>query len=482
MEPQEPPRPDPGLPGHRSTSFGRLFKKLSNKDSPSTSTPAATEGGPSQTSLVNRPRRHLLPTDADLDDHAIALQLGLDAAWPTRQHNRYRQIRALLVCWADNELINSRYPPAESQANPLRAPTSLTTSSTPHFIPREDGRAIPRMSSRVDMRSPSAATAGQNTRQGPFIPAAYQLASVLARRYGIGSQVWMIPTLDNPQDMLAGKINQFVEEYGGADNLLIFWYGGSAEFVNMARDGAQASEAGSGEVVWYGLRDELGISARAITKALGVARADVLMLNDSPFAQYVYSGHLAGPGTFELLGSGSMIPSNLDPKADRAASFTRTLTLMLDSPFLAAHGVSIPELHRKLLDMMSQNRLSHAPTSPISLAAAHSGMYQDGRRRRHNLTTVSRSQPVQIPWYPVYCLICQSAHIERETRKNIVLSRLNAPLGAQVVHARGSTEPRVRLDIKLERPLIDIRRWTEWLLNAPGDALEVQFKVVSKDK
>jgi hypothetical protein len=89
-------------------------------------------------------------------------------------------------------------------------------------------------------------------RQGPFIPAAHQLSDVLERRYGITSQVWMIPSLDSPQDVLAAKVKQFVRTHGGPDNLLIFWYGGRAEFVSGSGDGAHGSESG-GEVIWYGL-------------------------------------------------------------------------------------------------------------------------------------------------------------------------------------------------------------------------------------
>lgn len=65
----------------------------------------------------------------------------------------------------------------------------------------------------------------------------------------------MIPSLENPQDMLVGKIKQFVDAYGGPDNLLIFWYGGNAEFVStVAGEGLTGGGAAvAGELTWYGL-------------------------------------------------------------------------------------------------------------------------------------------------------------------------------------------------------------------------------------
>lgn len=254
---------------------------------------------------------------------------------------------------------------------------------------------------------------------------------------------------------------------------------------------------------WRCRKDHLGISARAITKTLGGARADVLMFNDSPFSQYAYTGHLNGPGTFELIGSGSTMPAGqMQPNTmaererelEREASFTRTLALMLDSPFLATRGVSVPELHRKLLDLATPAaRVSlpppeAPPTSPSSssllsssVPSAHAGTgLLPGSPHRHNRHFSSSSssrivaharKPSRLPAYPVYCQIAQAALVERDVRPNIVLSRLDTALVAQSSHAKslGGQQPGVKLEFRLARHFLDVRRWKEWILRAPTE-------------
>ncbi|KAI0456342.1 hypothetical protein F5B21DRAFT_513454 [Xylaria acuta] len=484
--------PESVLPRKRASSFGRFINtySLAKKEKESISSSATPEGVLNANAPVHtRPRRHHNPTEEDLKNHALALRTALDDAWPHRHNSRYRNARALLVCWADGGSADT------STAVGLHSPTpspDLSPSSSFRFSSGSDENSFAGMCSGVGMMPPRR-TIGQDIRssQGPFIPAAHQLAGVLERRYGIQSQVWMIPSLESPQDMLAGKVKQFVEEYGGPDNLLIFWYGGHAEFAGAApNEGAPGGERSAGEIIWYGLRDELGISARMISKTLGLARADVLMLNDSPFAQSAYMSHICGPGTFELLGSGSTNPSNAEPNPAREGSFTRTLALMLDSPFLATRGVSVLELHRKLLDMMSPNRTNLDTTSPsrtlpnppISPTRTETEQRETTciRRRPTSSLIVARAQTMaQIPSYPVYCQISQSTPLVRDVRRNIVLSRLDASLAAEVNHARTVGEPRVKLDIRLKRPYLDVRRWKEWVLRAPVDAEGVSVNLWS---
>ncbi|KAI0474692.1 hypothetical protein F4859DRAFT_76327 [Xylaria cf. heliscus] len=491
MRPGNPQELASVLPRKRASSFGRFIKRtysLAKKEKESTSSSATSEGVLDVSAPVyTRPRRHHNPTEADLNDHALTLQTALDDAWPRRHHSRYRSARALLVCWADGGSADTSIAPDSYSPSPS---PGLSPPPSFRFSFGSDENTSAEISSGVGMIA-TRSTTGQDTRssQGPFIPAAHQLADVFERRYGIQSQVWMIPSLESPQDMLAGKVKQFVEEYGGPENLLIFWYGGHAEFIGAApNDGSPGGDRSAGELIWYGLRDELGISARAISKTLGLARADVLMLNDSPFAQHAYMGHICGPGTFELLGSGSTNPSNVEPNPEREGSFTRTLSLMLDSPFLATRGVSVLELHRKLLDMMTPSRTSldttspgrTIPSPPISPTSTEAEQRETprARRRRTSSLVVSRAySTAQVPAYPVYCQISQSTPLERDARRNIVLSRLDASLVAEANHARTVGEPRVRLDIRLKRPYLDVRRWKEWVLRAPADAegISVRF-------
>ncbi|KAI3319362.1 hypothetical protein HD806DRAFT_291428 [Xylariaceae sp. AK1471] len=291
MQPKKPQKPESGLSSNRSSSISRFIKKTysfsSKKERQSTSPPVTPEPqlqpepepvlGPNGTPppRIYRPPLHHTPTHEALSTHTTALQKALTDGWPRRHHSRYRDARALLVCWADNDSAanpsisaetytppqTSTFQPSSPSLSSLRYSSgSETMASLNRVSSRYNMRDAPstpvlnRVSSRANMRNPVSTTVPQpDMRQGPFMPAAYQLADVLERRYGVAAQVWMIPSLDSPQDALAAKVKQFVRDYGGPDNLLIFWYGGRAEFVGGVGEGAQGGESGVGEVIWYGL-------------------------------------------------------------------------------------------------------------------------------------------------------------------------------------------------------------------------------------
>ncbi|KAI3340757.1 hypothetical protein F4824DRAFT_497048 [Ustulina deusta] len=441
MQPGNPQQPESAPPGNRSSSFTRFIKESFSraKGSKPSESPSETQEGSLNASprVYTRPHRRYNLTEEDLKNHVAALQIAIEDAWPRRHHSRYRSARALLVCWSENESTDASttadpYPPLPPFGR--SRVSSVSSESNANYPIRSSSE------SRFHVRN-SSSTIAQNARQGPFFPAAYQLAAVLDRRYGIQAQVWMVPSVDVPQDALTAKIKHFVQEYGGPDNLLIFWYGGQADFVSTTPiEPSAGANYNTTELMWYGRKDKPGVPARVVTKALGLGRADVLMLNDSPFAQHAYSSHIEGPGSFELLGPG--ITGN------PSASFTLTLALMLDAPNLATHGVSVPELHRKLLDMAAPGNPIRTPTAP-------------GRAAN----------------YPVYVQIAQST---REARRNIVLSRLDASLAVETNYARNVSEPGVKLQIRLPRPSLDVRRWREWVLAAPDEAQEVSVQVSGK--
>ncbi|KAI0966441.1 hypothetical protein F4678DRAFT_293942 [Xylaria arbuscula] len=457
MEPSEEQRPKSGLSSVRSSSFARFIKKsysLTKKDKkPEPSSTTQEEDVDANGRVYIRPQRRLTLTEADLKNNVVALQTAMDDTWPLRHHSRYRNARALLVCWADSDsstyapVTAETFAPVQSYRSPVGSPVGSPMGSpvTPRFS--YDSHP-PRVSSERRLRN-SASTIGQSTRQGPFVSAAYQLANVLERCYGIRAQVWLIPSLENPQNMLAGKIKQFVDMYGGPDSLLIFWYGGLADFAAaLPKKGTGGGNGiSSNEIMWHGSRDEPGISARTIIKtlSLGLARADVLMLNDSPFAQHAYASHIEGPGTFELLGPGSTHANY------HAASFTRTLSVMLNSPHLANQGVSVLELHRKLLDIASD------PGSRTT-------------------TTLSATQMMRGPAYPVYVQLVPAEPIAR----HIVLSRLETPLAAKTNYARDVGEPGVNIYFRLARSHLEVKQWKEWMLGAPEEVREVSVSVPGK--
>lgn len=52
--------------------------------------------------------------------------------------------------------------------------------------------------------------------------------------------------------MLAWKTKDFVDEHGGPDNLLIYWYGGMADYGSSGRPTSPGGSVVS-EVTWYGV-------------------------------------------------------------------------------------------------------------------------------------------------------------------------------------------------------------------------------------
>ncbi|KAI1812126.1 hypothetical protein GGS20DRAFT_46329 [Poronia punctata] len=469
-------------------------------------------------------------TEEDLKNNTETLHKVLTDAWPKRNDSRYGNARALLVCWADHDDSSSSTtskPPSslslsanknkntdlkiqgggttkttmiptlrgqKSSILPLRtsfANTTATATGTASddvllLPPPIPPRSIHRTSSRAEMRESSSKSKKKSgSNHGPFVTAASQLGDVLERRYGIKSQTWLVPSIGDPQEALAHKVRQFVADYGSsADSLVLFWYGGHAEFVSVGEGGGGTGTGTGGEVIWYGGRDEPGIPAKTASKILANARADVLMINDSPFANHIYVPHASGPGTFELLGSGSTTPSNLEPDHGKEGSLTRTLSLMLDSPFLAAHGVSVVELHRKLLDMQAFH-LNSTTFEPIAGTSISTSPLDNSSGARH-IPARARSLG-HPPAYPIYCQISQSPSLERGTTRNIILSKLNTSLrpktvGPGFLGTGASGKPVVRLDIQLERPFVNVRRWKEWILRAPDEAEGVRVSIPPKEK
>lgn len=111
------------------------------------------------------------------------LRHAVEDGWKARHHNRYRQVKVLLTYWAETD--------------------------DPGF--------------------------GADA-------AAEKLRNVFQRRYGFDVQIWLIPSLDEPQRALAAKLSNFVQNYGQAGNLLIFWYGGASK----------ESHDRKGPITWFG--------------------------------------------------------------------------------------------------------------------------------------------------------------------------------------------------------------------------------------
>lgn len=257
MQPGNSQQGDSPPSGNRSSSLNLFFKKafaVTKKEKAPDSSSATPEGDSSAgagagTQRTPKPHRNPTLTEVDLNNNVTALQTALTEAWPRRHHSRYKSGRALLVCWADGACASASTAASLNtrvRSNLDLGPMGLITGAKE----MSSYRATP-----ASIRMSASSSVRQDANQTPFISAARQLATVLERRYGIQSQVWMIPSLDNPQDMLVGKIKQFIDTYGGPDNLLVFWYGGNAEFVStVPSEGAPGGDAAiAGELTWYGL-------------------------------------------------------------------------------------------------------------------------------------------------------------------------------------------------------------------------------------
>lgn len=265
MQPGNSQQGDSPPSGNRSSSFNLFIKKAfagAKKEKSSDLNSATPEGessagasagtGTAAAQRVPKPHRNYALTEADLNNNVTALQTALTDAWPRRHHSRYKSGRALLVCWADGScasasataslntriqsvainpsLASMRFSARSNDAAPYRATPRPIRMSSSNSIRQDANQGpfifpVPYRVTPGPIKMSSSNSIRQDANQTPFISAARQLATVLERRYGIQSQVWMIPSLDNPQDMLVGKVKQFIDEYGGPDNLLVFWYG-----------------------------------------------------------------------------------------------------------------------------------------------------------------------------------------------------------------------------------------------------------------
>lgn len=114
------------------------------------------------TELVDKKRHCRITPVISLTEQ---LQQTIVENWPRRHYSRYREVRALLTYWADPEC------------------PSLGVEK-----------------------------------------AAEKLAEVFGRLYGFDVQIWLIPTIGQPQQFLAVKLTDMVQSYGQDGTLLIFWY------------------------------------------------------------------------------------------------------------------------------------------------------------------------------------------------------------------------------------------------------------------
>ncbi|KAK8064454.1 hypothetical protein PG994_007092 [Apiospora phragmitis] len=348
--------------------------------------------------------------------------------------------------------------------------------------------------------------------------AACALADVFRRRYGFEVLVWLIPVLQ-PQQALAAKLRQFAREEDdirqqqSGESLLIFWYGGSA----------REDDTGSGgPVLWFG--ETFGgqtINSQIVPQILGAAKADVLTLYDTPHALHGYN--VTGSGLCEHLGASAHdgAVAGFVANSNYSLSFTRALIRILDNPDRAAHGIAVLDLHRKLV-----NRYQTAITAASAAAAAGArsgsessdegkqGSSSDDNDRNKGKGKINKKDYAMrtLPWLPnalrqtpVYCHLSRCRPRSEGGPASIVLAQLGyrhpppqetssaarpnenttatphgqGPGGVDDDKKENDEEGAVEVTMRMRmrvRPLADaadIRRWKNWILDAPPEASQL---------
>ncbi|KAK7913922.1 hypothetical protein PG985_011625 [Apiospora marii] len=349
------------------------------------------------------------------------------------------------------------------------------------------------------------------------VAVAHALADVFRGRYGFDVLVWLIPVMQ-PQQALAAKLQQFAREVDRrhlpGEDLLIFWYGGSA------REG----EAGGGPL-WYG--ENFGgptIDSQIVPQILGAARSDVLTLYDTPHALH---GHAAtGPGVYEHLGASAhddIIAGFVGESSSTSyngsrtpLSFTHALIQILDKPDRAARGIAVLDIHRKLVNRyrmasaaVADSRASESDEeeeekeeAPPTTTGTNSGGHHYNKRRSRGENAYTTSPQPWLPralrQTPVYCHLSRCRpRSEGGGPTSIVLSQLGRPAPETFLEPRpapphgpegvggekgengdgddGAAEVTMRLRLRAPADAADIGRWKEWILDAPPEASQLVF-------
>ncbi|KAI1874700.1 hypothetical protein JX265_004908 [Neoarthrinium moseri] len=322
------------------------------------------------------------PAKGHISDLARRLQEAIDQHWRTRHQSRYQAVKVLLTHWADTD--------------------------DPSF--------------RAD-------------------EAAKSLAEVFRRLYSFDVQTWLIPTVDQPQYFLAGKLSQFVRDHGKEGNLLIFWYAGSAK----------ETDGGKGPVMWkWGAE----VNSLIVPQILGSAKSHVLTLYDC--GSSLHGQGVSNAPVFEHLGASA------DESAlsfGRPGSFTRSLIRILDKPDTAAFGICVLDLHRKLVNSAKRHQPgASAEDDNVSILSG-----------AHTVSTAGSWLSRGLSPNPVYCHLSVCPSQSKGGASSIILSHLGYPLEVRQPRT-GGEECEIEIKLQLERDDVHLDRWQQWILEAPWEA------------
>lgn len=253
----------------------------------------------------------------------------------------------------------------------------------------------------------------------------------------------------------------------------VMWFG---EYVTRHVPLVSCADANDNSSRWGG-----EVNSTIVPQILGSSSADVLTLYDCGFSIH---GQIATRArVFEHLGASA---GGIVEGFRRPGSFTRCLIRILDRPEAAAYGVSVPDIHRKLVNFAKRGRAAAAAAAATDPTEEEerddASVYTSGGRGR----AVSTASAVPSLWLsgvvgpsppsPVYCRLSAGRPRSKGEPATIVLSRLGYPLEVFPNENPPEEEQEVELCIRLKRNDINVERWTQWLLDAPPEADRVTVK------
>jgi hypothetical protein len=181
-------------------------------------------------------------------------------------------------------------------------------------------------------------------------------------------------------------------------------------------------------------------------------------------AHSLHGQNATGTGVYEHLGAGV---SDSVLGFHHPGSFTRSLIRILGQPEAVARGMSVLDLHRKLVN------LSKYKWSSSTLDGDGQSTLSDGHAESADRSWLLTKTPQS----PVYCHISSCPPRTRGGPTSITLSNLGYPLEAFVYENRGE-QVDVEVTLCLKNNDIDIGRWTEWITDAPSEAEQVSLHLI----
>ncbi|KAK6829747.1 hypothetical protein PG987_010331 [Apiospora arundinis] len=336
--------------------------------------------------------------------------------------------------------------------------------------------------------------------------AARKLAQVFQDRYGFDALVWLIPVLQ-PQKALAAKLRQFARDDVGLE-------GPGRICSSFGTAGRRGRKGAGGPVVWFGeSSDGPTIDSQIVPQILGASQADVLTIYDSPHA--LHGSNITGPGLCEHLGAAAHdgYVAGFGDSGGNSQSFTRALIRILDTPDRAVRGISVVDVHRKLVNWY--HVATSAPTEQKMTGRASGDSWssesKEEKQKRKNRRQRVFGEEAYLrtrPWLPdalrqtpvyVHLSRCRpradagaagSIVLGRlgrlgHTPAEVALMQLEGIAQAQNVHQapandegkrdesddEGAVEVTVRM--RLRAPPMEgarLGRWRDWILDAPPEA------------